>query len=113
MKNHHHLPASFPGRACATFAPLLLLGSSGALAPEQARQLQTHLAGCAYCQSRRAAYARMEAALRRHFERKGSEPLRTDEILRRIRQEEGLEDEEEDEPPLERPRCLKGKRRQC
>jgi hypothetical protein len=85
----------------------LPLTAHGLLPPEKARRLQEHLADCAYCQSRQAAYEQMDAALRRHFERKGSASLRTEDILGRIRAEEGLGDEDEDEPPLARsPRTL-------
>jgi hypothetical protein len=62
------LSQSTPGPECFFFADLLpLLGEETLLEPE-ASEARAHLAACAYCQQEYAAYRRIDANLRRHFE---------------------------------------------
>lgn len=63
-------PAPSPGPAprplCAVYAPLLPLLSTGALSPEEERDVREHLADCVWCQNQRASYDVVEQALREH-----------------------------------------------
>jgi outer membrane protein assembly factor BamB len=87
MNTLHSLSDSRPGPACAAFEPLLPLVSHDLLEPEEARVLQTHLADCAHCRDRLAAYERLDGALRRRFEQVAMSPLHTEDIMNEI--EEG------------------------
>jgi len=76
-------PPPAPGPFCAAYAPLLPLLDTRALPPEQEVSLREHLADCAWCQSQHAAYAVVEAALRRHYTSiPSARPLTLEDIMR-------------------------------
>ncbi len=76
-------PPPAPGPLCAAYSPLLPLLDTQALPPEQEASLREHLADCAWCQNQLAAYAVVEAALRRHYASiPSAQPLTLEDILR-------------------------------
>jgi hypothetical protein len=56
-----------PGAICTAYAPLLPLLQSGELLPDEARSVDEHVAGCAWCQAKLGEYDALYAALRRQF----------------------------------------------
>ncbi len=88
MNTNHTLSGSHQGPACAAFAPLLPLASHHLLEPDEERQLQAHVATCAHCQARLAAYDRLDNALRRRFEPVAMTPLHTKDIMKHLHNQE-------------------------
>lgn len=56
-----------PSALCTAYAPLLPLLQSDGLPPDEARSVDEHVAGCAWCQAKLAEYDALYAALRRQF----------------------------------------------
>ncbi|HEU5369825.1 MAG TPA: hypothetical protein VFU69_15240 [Ktedonobacterales bacterium] len=63
-----HLPQPTPGPDCLFFADLLPLLGEETLPGPEASEARAHLAACVYCQQEYAAYQRIDANLRRHFD---------------------------------------------
>jgi outer membrane protein assembly factor BamB len=88
--NHHHSESS-SGAACDAVAPLLPLVAQRLLEPDEAEAVRAHVAGCGSCRARLAVYDRLDNALRRHFEQIASSPIRVEEHMSRIHDEEQLD----------------------
>lgn len=86
MTTPHSLSDSRSEPACAALEPLLPLVSHHLLEPEEERQLQAHVAGCAHCRATLAAYDRLDAALRRRFEPVGAHQPHTEESMKKIKE---------------------------
>jgi hypothetical protein len=56
-----------PSALCTAYAPLLPLLQSDGLPPDEARSVDEHVAGCAWCQAKLGEYDALYAALRRQF----------------------------------------------
>jgi Putative zinc-finger len=56
-----------PSALCTAYAPLLPLLHSDGLPPDEARSVDEHVAGCAWCQAKLAEYDALYVALRRQF----------------------------------------------
>src|SRR5215472_6306934 len=67
MQNNSHPQHLRPGPDCASFVDALPLLTLNAVGSEEAVRLHTHLATCAYCQTQRAVYDRIDVALRRTY----------------------------------------------
>lgn len=67
MNNNGHLPVPRPGPECASFIDLLPLLGVGTLDEQEADRLHLHLTTCAYCQTQRTTYDRMDVVLRHSF----------------------------------------------
>ena len=93
MNTPRSLSNSRHGPACAAFEPLLPLAAHDLLEPEEGRTLQAHLADCAPCRARLAAYDRLDAALRRRFEQAGPTSPLTEDMMQEIEQREHQERE--------------------
>jgi len=57
-----------PSAFCTAYAPLLPLLKSDGLPFDEARSVNEHVAGCAWCQAKLAEYDALYAALRRQFD---------------------------------------------
>ncbi len=100
MNTPRSLSNSRHGQACAAFEPLLPLAAHDLLDPEEGRTLQAHLADCAHCRARLAAYDRLDAALRLRFDQGASTSLLTEDMMQEI---EHKEHEEREAPVPQRP----------
>jgi BNR/Asp-box repeat len=67
MQNNAHLQPPRPGPDCAAYVNELPLLGVNALKENEAARLHAHLETCVYCQMQRAAYDRIDIALRRAF----------------------------------------------
>lgn len=82
----HTYPAHIhaPGPDCPRFAALLPVLDDDTVDPDNAAHARAHLATCAYCQTQRAAYDRVDTGLRRHFGLAVAKPYSTEEIMSTI-----------------------------
>src|SRR5579871_656577 len=88
MNSRDSLSDSRPGPACAAFAPLLPLVSHHLLEPEEAQRLEAHVADCAHCEARLAAYDRLDGALRQRFGQVVGPLLQSEDIVKHIEDQE-------------------------
>jgi hypothetical protein len=56
-----------PSALCTAYTPLLPLLQTDGLPPDEARSVDEHVAGCAWCQAKLAEYDALYVALRRQF----------------------------------------------
>lgn len=100
MNTNHHLPESTSSAACDAVAPLLPLVAQRLLEADEAEAVQAHVSGCDSCRARLAAYDWLDHALRRSFEQSASPPIRMEELMNRIHDEEQLPLRTKQLPPL-------------
>jgi hypothetical protein len=98
VNSNGHLPIPRPGPECASFIDLLPLLSVGTLEKQEANRLHLHLATCAYCQTQRATYDRIDVVLRHSFGAQETFLFSPEQLMATIDQEQ--KDQEQQEPRI-------------